>query len=228
MTEKKAFLKDAWESTKRDASIRRNLIPKQEKMDIVNWRLPGVGDSKICGIDIAPVDWQTCLALNARLDKPVMSGRGEHTIRESWAQPEPTLERRSIPGMAVAHIVVETLDERFLVCQRQLKGMRTKGARGPCQSRSAGLGRYTVYSIGAVARSKSPARVMRIPMTSLRGPYRKSSASLCAIRTCSSSRGTSSIQSCIRASLRLCGSLSAAGRSRGSINMCPTRTNSDS
>lgn len=70
------------------------------------------------------VDWQTCFALNARLDETAVSwGNGSATVRQLWGDPSRVVERRALPGMIVAHIVVETADGMLLVCQRQSHGI---------------------------------------------------------------------------------------------------------
>ncbi|MBI5289536.1 MAG: hypothetical protein HY873_11255 [Chloroflexi bacterium] len=118
-SEKRRYLVEQWAIAREDPVVRRQLTGNRLKVDLQGFKAMGTEDAPSCAIEIAPVDWQTSLALNARLDEPSPEG----TIRERWGQPSRVLERRGLPGMLVGHIIVETSDERLLVCRRQSAGM---------------------------------------------------------------------------------------------------------
>lgn len=120
LREKKTYLRELWSRARRDPDLRRHLTPNLLKLDLVGFRALGTEDSPECAVDVAPVDWLTCLSLNSRVDEPACAapGNGE-TVRDKWGKPRNILERRGLPGMIVAHIVVHTVDNRLLVCQRQ-------------------------------------------------------------------------------------------------------------
>jgi hypothetical protein len=105
-----------------------SLLPNSLKMDLAGFRALGTLDSPLCAIQIAPVDWQTSQALNERLDSPSITDPDGQTVRERWGNPQAILERRSLPGMIVAHIILETSDHRLLVCQRQSIGIHDEAA----------------------------------------------------------------------------------------------------
>ncbi len=121
--ERDRYLNAARARAERDPDLRRNLDPNLPKMDLAGLRSWGTTDSPLCAIQVAPVDWLTCFALNARLDEQALSGDGTETVRERWGEPLRTAERRGLPGMIVAHIVVLTADQQFVVCRRQRAGV---------------------------------------------------------------------------------------------------------
>jgi hypothetical protein len=124
LQEKKAFLRGRWPEAKRDPQLRRHLVPNQLKADLGHFNAAGTDDSPGCVIQVAPVDWLTCYALNSRLESPVTVEGADTSIRDRWGTPSQVVERQAVPGMIVAHIVVETSDRRLLVCQRQTAGMQ--------------------------------------------------------------------------------------------------------
>jgi hypothetical protein len=122
LSEKKAFLREEWKKAKVDPALKRSLVPNRLKADLVGIDAWGSRDSRKCVIRLAPVDWLTCASLNARLKtKPAASAY--ETVRERWCEPAQIAARRALPGMLVGHIVVETADQRFIVCQRATAGM---------------------------------------------------------------------------------------------------------
>jgi hypothetical protein len=129
LTEKKAFLREAWLSAQADPALMRALVPNGLKADLARL-IVGTTDSPRCAIQVAELDWLTCVALNSRLDEPLLSEPGAtETIRGRWCDPRRVVERRGLPGMLVAHIIVMTSDRRFLVCQRQLSGIQDEPGR---------------------------------------------------------------------------------------------------
>ncbi len=123
LAEKKAYLKECWPTANDDPNLLRNLVPNQLKLGLLQFRALGTEDSPLCAVRVAEVDWQTCFALNARLDAAALMGGTGETVRERWGEPVRVVERRGLPGMLVAHIVVKTVDNRLLVCRRQAVGM---------------------------------------------------------------------------------------------------------
>jgi len=122
LREKKAYLRREWPIVRADAESRRMFIPNRLKADLTGFAALGSRDAADCVIQIAPIDWLTCLALNSRADGGCLTS--DSTVRERWGSPREIVARRGLPGMLVAHIVVETTDRRFLVCQRQTAGMQ--------------------------------------------------------------------------------------------------------
>lgn len=124
LREKKAFLRERWPVARGDPALRRALAPNGLKVDLVGLEAVGTKDSPICVISTAPIDWLTCASLNSRLDsRPMTVDPSKPTVREQWGEPGEVARRRALPGMIVAHIVVETIDRRFLVCERHTAGM---------------------------------------------------------------------------------------------------------
>ena len=124
--EKKAYLRKCWLDGKEDSNLKRNLTPNHLKMDLAGFLAMGTRDSPRCAIQVAPIDWLTCFSLNSRLDSATLiREEGDvQTVRERWGEPDRVVKRQGLPGMLVAHIVVQTVDERFLVCQRQSIGVQ--------------------------------------------------------------------------------------------------------
>ncbi len=126
LAEKKRFLKERWPAAKADVSLKRNFVPNQLKADLMGFVALGSEDSPGCVIQVATVDWLTCVSLNSRLDSSCLAGDpgDSRTLRERWGDPSRVVERRALPGMLVAHIIVETRARRFLVCLRETAGMQ--------------------------------------------------------------------------------------------------------
>jgi 8-oxo-dGTP pyrophosphatase MutT (NUDIX family) len=124
--EKKRFLRKRWHQAKSDPALKSSLVPNRLKADLGGFDSLGSEDSPRCVIRIAPVDWLTCQALNARLDMPglVDDPRNSLTLRDRWGNPSDVIVRRTLPGMLVAHIIIVTTDRRFLVCRREVAGMQ--------------------------------------------------------------------------------------------------------
>jgi hypothetical protein len=125
LREKKVYLRELWSRARQDPGLRRHLTPNLLKLDLVGFRALGTEDSPDSAVDVAPVDWLTCLSLNSRADEPVLvaPAKGE-TVRDRWGKPRSILERRGLPGMIVAHIVLHTVENRLLVCLRQSLGLQ--------------------------------------------------------------------------------------------------------
>ena len=124
LTEKKQILRALWKEGRADDDLKASLTPNLLKMDLVGFGRFGTVDAPDCLIQVAPMDWLTCLALNSRVDEPAVTKRDDRTVREQWGKPALVVERQAMPGMLVAHIVVLTSDERFLVCLRQSLGLQ--------------------------------------------------------------------------------------------------------
>jgi hypothetical protein len=123
LTEKRAFLRGRWQEVRRKSASLRELTPNPLKVDLIELAAAGTEDAPSCEIRVAAVDWQTSLALNARLDEPAFSAAANRTVRERWGTPTRIVERRGLPGQLVAHVVVLTSDRRFLVCRRRKEGV---------------------------------------------------------------------------------------------------------
>lgn len=121
--ERERYLEGTRARAAADPDVRRNLDPNLLKMDLAGIRAWGTSDAPLCAIQVAPVDWLTCFALNARLDSTALIGDGRETVRERWGEPVRVVERRALPGMIVAHVVVLTRDGQFVVCRRPAAGV---------------------------------------------------------------------------------------------------------
>ncbi len=126
LREKKRFLREQWQAARNDARLRSGLVPNRLKADLMGFDALGSEDSPRCMIRVAPIDWLTCVALNSRLDSLCLTDElgDPRTLREAWGSPTRVVHRTGIPGMLVAHIIIETGDHRFLVCLRETAGMQ--------------------------------------------------------------------------------------------------------
>lgn len=121
--ERERYLEKIQAGAAADVDLLRNLEPNLLKMDLAGIRAWGTSDAPLCAIQVAPVDWLTCFALNARLDSTALTGGAGETVRERWGEPVRVVERRALPGMIVAHVVVLTRDGQFVVCRRPAAGV---------------------------------------------------------------------------------------------------------